>query len=559
MVRWVRVYCPLACMLCCALTIAACWIIPWRLHQGGSYLFGYCPDEYTYANRLQPLIPGTTSNNPINGIGDSNVIAPFFLDDLCRGIATITGFHIESLFWLWRITFPLVMLAAVALLVRECSSQARRSFRKCIYLSLGAAAFPLIYCCYDLVGSFPPLQGYINRIPTGIEYPLSILLLLLFVRLLNRPDIDRATFFVLAAAILIHLRPYIAIPWALTMGICIIVLTIRKLFEVRIAVYMTTLFIVCMTPLFSISYWNSLQSSYVDMTDRFFRDIPFTLQYRWPLYAGAGVVFALWSRLLNRPWNLFAICAGVTMWLSIFIFNAFKFRQEMVGLDRMGAFYLTVPITLIAWTAGQRALSWRGKRGVRNVLRLSFGCIGIALVAASVLASENAHFDFAAQPLSPYQPVVDDLKYVPAYRWIHENLPESAFFLVDDGRDWAHFTSSAEILSEWEKQTQHDDLFSIIARRRRVFHQNLYRDILSNQDYSDLYVMHHGTFGAPKQVDSKYYLFALNHWRPDYVLWKKCAPIPRAFGGVLAENKEVVYSDDVAEIWKVSYPLKIKN
>ena len=60
-------------------TLAACWVIPWRLclgPHGSFYTFGYVGDEYVYAQRIQSLITGASPLNPINGICDPIIISP---------------------------------------------------------------------------------------------------------------------------------------------------------------------------------------------------------------------------------------------------------------------------------------------------------------------------------------------------------------------------------------------------------------------------------------------------------------------------------------------------
>jgi hypothetical protein len=85
---------------------AACWIIPWRLsHSDFSthYTFGYIGDEYDYARRMAPLIPGTTATNPVNGVCDPDVISPMFLEDTCRAVMDATG---DDVCEIWKLQYP---------------------------------------------------------------------------------------------------------------------------------------------------------------------------------------------------------------------------------------------------------------------------------------------------------------------------------------------------------------------------------------------------------------------------------------------------------------------
>jgi hypothetical protein len=82
--RWRRL--KWSCAIVFAAGLCACWIFPVRLACSGPfsyYTFSYSYDEYTYAQRDQPLLPGTTCTNPVNGIGDRDAISPIFSRTVC--------------------------------------------------------------------------------------------------------------------------------------------------------------------------------------------------------------------------------------------------------------------------------------------------------------------------------------------------------------------------------------------------------------------------------------------------------------------------------------------
>src|SRR5207302_237245 len=83
----------LAACLSCAFALLAAWIIPLRLasSEGGYFSVAYLADENTYIQRLDVLPEGATASNIYNGVGDNNVIAPFYQDRICRVFLQLTG------------------------------------------------------------------------------------------------------------------------------------------------------------------------------------------------------------------------------------------------------------------------------------------------------------------------------------------------------------------------------------------------------------------------------------------------------------------------------------
>jgi hypothetical protein len=182
-------------------------------------------------------------------------------------------------------------------------------------------------------------------------------------------------------------------------------------------------------------------------------------------------------------------------------------------------------------------------------------------LAAVVLGVRNATYDFATYPFGPYVSIRKDLKYIPAYQWLAREASPTALVLVDDGFDWQRAMDSAGDVSDNAKTRRamalyvcREDLFSIVARRRRVHHLRLYGDALTTADYQTLRVLHFGTFGYMTQCSPEDYRQALSRFPPDYALWRKCLPVPRACGAtVLQDISHRVYGDDACEIWQMNY------
>jgi hypothetical protein len=148
--------------LCFAFTLAACWVLPWRLGlgpEGSYYTFGYTADEYTYAYRLQPLIAGATATNPINGIGDPQATSQQYLDDLCRWFLTLTGLPTIGFIWVWRVLFPVCLAGMLLLLARICIARPLRAWSVPLGWAAAAANKKALICSSNLARSASGSRG----------------------------------------------------------------------------------------------------------------------------------------------------------------------------------------------------------------------------------------------------------------------------------------------------------------------------------------------------------------------------------------------------------------
>ena len=91
----------------------------------------------------------------------------------------------------------------------------------------------------------------------------------------------------------------------------------------------------------------------------------------------------------------------------------------------------------------------------------------LAVCGAAIVGFHNATFNFAEYLCGPYESVDEDLKHVKAYKWVRENTPPDALFLVDDGYDWSGITNTGHT-SRYVQDIQ-ADVFQIVAKRRRVY------------------------------------------------------------------------------------------
>ncbi|MFH0938752.1 MAG: hypothetical protein V1899_05680 [Planctomycetota bacterium] len=535
--------------------IAAIWVIPYRLSSGpnGYYTFGYFSDEYTYAHRIQTLIPDTTSTNPVNGICDPNVISPFFLEDACRAVITFLRMDVIYFFWIWRFAFPIILAGLLIFLTFQCLPRSHKLWSQSLRFAVAAAALALLYCVYDLVTPFPPLQGWLHRIPTNIEYLLAILMASLYVRMLRAPSVSRGAMLAIACAATVYLRFYTAVPWALLIGSSLIFFVVVRAVPVRVAVVTAVVLLLALLPWFIALYTNNGSAVYAQMFERYYGQFSWRVHPKWLLYCSFASAFIAVSRLVLRPWRELLVIAGLTLVALIFLTGWLPMAKELINLERYGWFYLVMLVWAMMLCVAQWSASWHGRSGLQLANRTVLMLGVVSLIGAGILAFKNCRADLFACKFSPYPSVVADLKYLKAYNWIAQNTPANALFLVDSGYDWSQVPQGNEQRA-WQKFIMQDDLF-LLARRRRIYHIRIYGNILSHVDYQALCELQYGTFGAPVgyPLDQRAYIAALIRFTPSYVLWRKTAPVPRNNGALLRDMAQVVYSDDICEIWKLRY------
>lgn len=544
------------------LAIAACWVIPIRLLKVSWYTFGYLGDEYLYAQRVQPLFPGISATNSLNGVGDPNVISPFWLEDSLRGLVTLLHVDVISFIWSWRFLFPIALASSFIFLARSCLLRRARAWNATLQYAAAAAAFTMLYCAYDAVISFPPCHGFIERFPTNIEYLLSVLLAAQYVRFLSKPTLRNGVLLALVSAVTTYLRLYLAFPWSIAVIIGVVYLLATRQLSFRIAAVTAVVLIFAMCPWLYVVWANSKSQDFAELNLRYFGPpSKFIIHPHWILYMSFGLIYFAGAFFLEKRHRIFAIGTAVTMLLLPFICSSMPFASEILGYDRFGCFYLVAFLTLALLVLGNCTLAWRGRRGRAQASRLLYSCGAATLAFSAVIAAMNASYDFAGFPQKTFPDVREDLQFIPAYKWIREQTPEGSLVLVDDGFDWsigAKFNANGlPIISGFAPDGTYmlagDDIFQIVARRPRVYTHRLMGFVLTTKDVGALGYLHRGTFGLP--VPGELYTKALMRFRPAYILWRKTkrAPIPRGYGGALREHAETVYTDGVCEIWKLNY------
>jgi hypothetical protein len=552
----------LALGVCVLASLFSCWAIGLRLALGPGanwYAFGYIGDEYFYAQRIQPLIPGTTPLNTINGYGDPNIYSPFFLEDVLRSFLSLTGMDVVTLVWLWRFLFPVALLATWILLARSVLRR-RRPWAMPLVIAAGCAALPLMLIGYDLTTAFPPYQGFVHRFPTGIEYPLSMLTFLAAARLCSTPTLRASAAVAAAGAVLIYMRPYLAIPWGLALSALYLLLLAQRRVSLRTVLLALAVLAISIAPWLAFNALNSSNPAYGDFTHRYFSRSSDVIHPQWLKFALLTAAMIGLSFYAGRYRAL--LLAGATTQIAlVFVSSFLPPGAELTAYDRYGSFYLVILVGGLLGALSTHSDRWRGKHSSVVAARVRLALLVAASVGGIAVAVRNARADPINYKGGPYAFVQDDLRNLKAYDWIRANTPPDALFVTDDGYDWGKrevrddkgMLQLPVYAPDGTDMRSQADLFQIVARRRRVYTQRLHVCGIGSLQYLQLGHIHLATLGAsmdPTIVDKLY-----NLYRPAYVFWQKDrAAVPRGYGVRLRKKASVVYSDGVCEIWKIAYP-----
>jgi len=543
---------------------AAIYVIPYRLlnDTGNSfYTFGYVGDEYLYAQRLQPLIPGTTRANVINGIGDPGVWSQFYLEDLCRAILDLSGLDVVTFMWLWRLVFPVVLFLSFYCLVAVTLPRPHRFWTMPFRLAAVGASVALLHGLYDMVTQFPPLQGWIQRIPTNIEFPLALLMAAASVALIVRPTPWRAALLGICGVAMIYLRLYTAIPWGLATAVFLLFVGLSRQVPWKLIALAAIVVAVGLIPWLLIQRYNSSFDVYQQMFKRYFVDVEYRAHPYWDRHLGFAVVLGLLA-WLTPGWRALIGAWAVTLPILAFGTGLLPIRAELLWFDRYGVFYLIATITAGLLCLRTHAETWKGWRGFQRGSFASYSLSGVALAGALFTAWNNVSYDFDKYPLGPLPFIRLDLRHVPAYVWMAKNTPADALVLVDDGSDWAAVREKGEeyMARYWERWWKtRDDLFQIVACRRSVYTNRMHQVAISDELLTDAGVIFLGTFGLNQDTPAEAYAKALRNITPDYIFWKKTAPVPRGYGRALKPFCDVVHFDEHCEIWRVNKELLLST
>lgn len=187
---------------------------------------------------------------------------------------------------------------------------------------------------------------------------------------------------------------------------------------------------------------------------------------------------------------------------------------------------------------------------------------GAAMLLCGAVLFRNAAYDLTALRESPYASMLRENRYVAGYSFVKNHTPADAWVLLDDGIEWTKVPAGdrnaehALYQKHWE-----EDLFSVVARRKRFTHLRLYTCPISNDDLVALMRFQRSTFGLASLEEARadrVYRHMLDAFKPGYIFWKRDAPAPRGRGARLKDASDVVYSDTACEVWKIRYPDALK-
>ena|GEM_PF-1782614 len=532
--------------------LAACWVIPLRLARSGPQAWYQCAfigDEYYYASRVHPLIAHTTATNPVNGVCDPRMISQYFLEDALRIVVTFSGIHVISFMWLWRVLFPVLLLGTMFLLACATMKRTRPPWSSALRILAACAGFILLYLGHDLVIEFPPLQGWLNRFPTNIEFPLSVALAAAFIHFTNTPTAPHGVLLALSSAATVYLRMYTAMPWGIAITITMVWLVLEKRVKVKPAMITLGVLMVLLIPWVAIVYSNGQLLTQKQLMARYFPLVQFSFSPHWAVYFSFAALFCGAAFRVERQHRPLFISAAISLVILTLVSGRVRFASELI-YDRFAPFYLVVFIAAGLMLLGRFTQDWRGHLSLMKAGRCSAALFAASAIAACAIALTNLNYDFSKYPVGPYRSIADETAYLPAYNWILANTPDDALFLFDDGHDWssAKFPDDARLIADLQHQ---GDLFQIIARRRRALNERLLNSALSDADLDALTILQRGTFGHP--IVGNEYLNAIKRYAPQYVFLRKNLSSTRGMLPKLKGMSKVVYQDDFCEVWNITY------
>ena len=531
------------------MALASTWVQPLRLllaEGHGYYTFALVGDEPYYAERIQRLIPGTTGTNPHNGVADPNAISNLFLDGLLRAMVTALGLEVLTAFWIWRFVFPVVLYALLFWLARV-TARRRPAAEHAVYAAL---AYGIIHAAYEICVAYPKLQGWIMRIPSGAEYLLSVAVLIFFWRFLALRHTAAAFGLATAMAALATLRPYSAVAWgpACALGAMLAMATGRL--KLKTALAAGALGFVLLTPMIGVEAWNRGIAAHQEMMQRYFGATPYAIHPRWPWLLGIGALIGSAAYFVKGRRRLAVVALGASVALLAVLAGVPPgVRVELLAFDRFGCLYLP-------------ALAFAVLLAIRKPVssgRLPVTALGVAACALSgAVLARNAAYDFSTLKETPYNAILKEQQYLAGYQFVAQHTPEDAWVLLDDTIDWTMVPPGDRKFEHvWYQKHWRDDMFSIVARRKRYSHLRLYMCPMSNVELYALTHFQRLTFGLRFEDEAKadrMYGQLLNAFKPGYIFWKREAPVPRGRGARLKDACEVLYTDRACEVWKIRYP-----
>jgi hypothetical protein len=322
--------------------------------------------------------------------------------------------------------------------------------------------------------------------------------------------------------------------------------------------------VVFVTPFIGVLQYNKDFLEYQQVMGRNFLEHPYSVHPCYILFMALGLaVTGCGGFLLKGRSRRLIVSLGVTL-LALPFFSGIPvtLRRELLGFDRFGFFYLIVIVATLLMLLRRYRQSSKSVLGFfvkpTKPTKPTWGLSLAALSLSSFVLAYNSTYDFKQLYDAPYTQAVSETRYLKGYHYLADHTPLSAWVLVDDGADWSKIPIG-DVQSEARLSHQYwrEDLFSIVARRKRYSHIRLYGSFLSDQKLKHIRVFQRMTFGLEisNQKDSNaLYALLFNEFKPEYIFWRREERVPRGQGLVLKSCADVVYTDEHCEIWKLRYP-----
>jgi len=532
------------------LALASCWAMPLKMlyGEGGSYYtFAVIGDEMIYANRMQALPAGATIQNPLNGVCDPSVISPYLLEDVVRELVTLSGLHIITVFWIWRFAFPILLLGSLYLLAKAALPGRLASWP--VVLIAASAIQALYFLVYALIVPYPPMGGWLLRIPTNVEYPLAALCGAAMCRFALSRNPRWGLLSGLALAALLYLRPYSGMPWAMTAFLAMLLMLFRRELQPRTAALVAAALLGSLLPLVFIIVHNGALQSYRETMLRYFEPVEYRVHPGAIAFCVIGLLFAIASRRVQRRFRALLYASAAVMFVLPFISGLPKsMRNELLSFDRYTPFYFTM-LGIVPCLVLHR---------IRVPGRVWTPALACTMLVLAGLTLRHGTYDYSTYYCGHYGALQADLPSLRGYAWLREKTPPDTLVLNDERIHWG--TVGATHWSDHLRATWIEDLFQVASHRRPVYHWRMYGSFMTHEQFAELVFLQRATFGMELKDEAsadRVYAKLLAWYKPGYVFWRKGSPGLRGRGERLRKIATVEYADDACEIWKLNYPERV--
>lgn len=522
-------------------TLAVVWIVPLRMALGkdNSYFaYALIEDEPRYADCIQPLLSGATRTNPTNGFGDNRYLSPFFLEDLLREVLSITGIHVITAYWLWRFIFPVLILISFYLLLKDALPANCKTLSPLQILVFALFSTAILYLEPLCFFHHSPVHGWLNRIPTNIEFLLSIHMAWHYCRFLQQSSVSRSAMLSVQFALLVYLRLYAAIPWAIVLGIAVVVKLARRQIPYASVLAAGVALVIALTPWVFVVVSNKALPIYTEIATRFFGQTRWRLHYYTEWYIGLAAVFILFALRARFEVRLTAVACGLTIAAIPFLCGFLPFGREVIAYDRFSSFYIVAFLTVLTQRLAPFAegnvqtTSWVASAGI------IFAVVGLKFYG---------QMEYKKEGLTAYSKIAEDIPAVTAYQWIEKSTPGDALFVCGDvSSQKRRFTSVRDTINQSPLT-----LFSVIAKRRMLFNGRICVSPISDSELMECANLNVEVFGNSSKGDDL--LSGLRSRGVTNILYRKSQAASPNLHPALHGFLEEVYSDEHCQIWRINW------